>query len=204
VDQTAAEGTNTFGRENSIYPVLDTYEEGAIIEMKVVISTFHWGHLEYFICDTADLEDGEDGVVTQECFNKHPLSRAADDGAASPIDPMHPGRYFLDPPCRATETDQTKTDGATAGYLVTGRYQLPVGLSCTRCVVQMIYYTGNSCRHPGYEEFSPTSIPTGCAPLVSDWIHLDPPPCGEGFPYPEEFWNCADIAITAGMSHSPC
>lgn len=40
--QTAAEGTNTFGRESSIYPVLDTYEEGAVIEMKVVISTFHW------------------------------------------------------------------------------------------------------------------------------------------------------------------
>ena len=40
--QTAAEGTNTFGRENSSYPVLGTYEEGAIIEMKVVVSTFHW------------------------------------------------------------------------------------------------------------------------------------------------------------------
>ena len=58
--------------------------------------------------------------------------------------------------------------------------------------------TGNACRQPGYEEFMPTSVPEGCAPLVSDWVHLDPPPCGEGFPYPEEFWNCADIAITAG------
>lgn len=58
--------------------------------------------------------------------------------------------------------------------------------------------TGNACRHPGYEEFSPDSIPGECAPLVSDWVHLDPPPCGEGFPYPEEFWNCADISITAG------
>lgn len=56
--------------------------------------------------------------------------------------------------------------------------------------------TGNACRHPGYEEFRPDSLPDGCAPTFSDWIHLDPPPCGVGAPYPEEFWNCADIAIT--------
>eukprot|EP00904_Undaria_pinnatifida_P014036 jgi/Undpi1/9763/HiC_scaffold_27.g12219.m1 len=202
-EQTAAEGTNTFGKATSTYPVLGTFEEGSIIEMKVVVSTYHWGHLEYFICDSKDLEDGTDSAVTQECFNKHPLSRAADDADASPIDPNHPGRYFLDPPCRATETDQTKTDGANAGYVATGRFQLPDGLSCTHCTIQMIYYTGNACRHPGYEEFSPDSIPGECAPLVSDWVHLDPPPCGEGFPYPEEFWNCADISITAGTIDEP-
>lgn len=40
--QTAAEGTNTFGQANSVYPVLGTYEEGGVIEMKMIISTYHW------------------------------------------------------------------------------------------------------------------------------------------------------------------
>lgn len=40
--QTKAEGSNVFGRENSIYPVLQTYEEGSIIELKVAVSTYHW------------------------------------------------------------------------------------------------------------------------------------------------------------------
>lgn len=69
----------------------------------------------------------------------HPLTRAEDDGEASPIDPAHPGRYHLDPPCREKETDQTKVAGAVAGYVVTGRYQLPEGLTCERCIVQMVY-----------------------------------------------------------------
>ena len=58
---------------------------------------------------------------------------------ASPIDPDHPGRYYVDPPCRADETDQTKPDGAHDGYVVTGRYKLPEGLTCNRCIVQMVY-----------------------------------------------------------------
>lgn len=45
-EQTAAEGTNVFGQENSVYPVLETYQEGSVIEMKVVISTYHWVSLE--------------------------------------------------------------------------------------------------------------------------------------------------------------
>lgn len=97
------------------------------------------GHLEFFICNSDDLTDAEDSVVTQGCFNMHPLTRAKDDGNASPIDPNHPGRYYMDPPCRESETDQTKPDGAVAGYVVTGRYQLPEGLTCERCTVQMVY-----------------------------------------------------------------
>jgi len=79
---------------------------------------------------------------------------------------------------------------------VTSHYQLPDDITCERCILQMIYYTGNACHHPGYEEFSHSSWP-GCAPNKEDWITLDPPLCGDGDHYPEEFWNCADIAITS-------
>lgn len=97
------------------------------------------GHLEFFICNADDLPGGPDSPVTQSCFNKYPLDRAADDGDASPIDPNHPGRYYVDPPCRAAETDQTKPAGTGSGDVVTARYQLPAGLTCERCTIQMVY-----------------------------------------------------------------
>lgn len=68
----------------------------------------------------------------------------------------------------------------------------------TRPALLIISDTGNSCRHPGYAEFNPPSWPRKCAPQKSNWITLDPPMCGLGDGYPEEFWNCADIRVTAG------
>lgn len=69
----------------------------------------------------------------------YPLTRVEDDSDASPIDNNHPGRYYVDPPCRESETDQTKPEGSASGYVVTGRYQLPEGLTCERCIVQMVH-----------------------------------------------------------------
>ena len=95
------------------------------------------GHCEFFICDSADLYDPE-GVATQECFNKHPLTRAPDDGSASPIDPNYPGRYYVDPECRVDETEQSKADDAPEGQNIKMRYVLP-DIECEHCVLQMVY-----------------------------------------------------------------
>lgn len=40
--QTAAEGSNLYGMDNSNYPVLETYDEGGVFEVKIVLSTWHW------------------------------------------------------------------------------------------------------------------------------------------------------------------
>eukprot|EP00903_Cladosiphon_okamuranus_P005577 g5551.t1 len=202
-EQTAAEGENKYGKDNSYYPVLETYDEGGILEVKIVVSAHHWGHVEMFLCDANDLPDGPDGTVIQSCFNKYPLNRAEDDEINQPIDSNHPGRMILDPMCRAGETDQTLIEGAYPGDVATGRYQLPPGLTCERCVVQMVYYTGNSCKHQGYAEFNPDSWGSSCAPNKSDWINEDVGFCGEGDNYPEEFWNCADISISSGGEAVP-
>lgn len=61
--------------------------------------------------------------------------------------------------------------------------------------------TGHKCQHIGYEEFEPSSWPSDCAPNKEDWIRLNGKLCGEEDAYPQEFWNCADIAITAGATH---
>ena len=95
------------------------------------------GHCEFFICDSADLYD-PGGVATQECFNKHPLTRAPDDVFASPIDPNYPGRYYVDPVCRVVETEQSKADDAPYGQNTKSRYVLP-DIECDHCVPQMVY-----------------------------------------------------------------
>ena len=96
--------------------------------------------MEVFICDAADLPGGPEGTVIQSCFNKYPLDRAPDDeNEGGPIDPENPGRFFLDPPCRAEETDQEMVPGATTGAVATARYLLPKDLTCKHCTVQMVY-----------------------------------------------------------------
>ena len=92
-----------------------------------------------FLCNADDLPDGPDSTVTQSCFNKYPLDRAEDDEFNGPVDPNNRGRFILDPPCRAQETDQELVPGAFPGDVATARFQLPKGVTCNRCVVQMVY-----------------------------------------------------------------
>lgn len=40
--KTASEGSNLYGLDNSNYPVLETLKEGEVMEIKVVVSTYHW------------------------------------------------------------------------------------------------------------------------------------------------------------------
>lgn len=78
--------------------------------------------------------------MDQECFNKHPLTRAFNAGDASTIDPDYPGRYYLDPPCRVDEVEQHVSsnfdDDDYETYTVKMRYMLP-DIECEHCVLQM-------------------------------------------------------------------
>ena len=90
------------------------------------------------MCDTKDLDD-PDGVVTQECLNKYPLTRVYNANDASTIDPNYPGRYYTDPPCRKDEVEQNVSDNIPANpYNVKMRYRLP-DIECDHCVLQMHY-----------------------------------------------------------------
>lgn len=94
--------------------------------------------MEFFLCDVQDLED-PDGVVTQECLNKHPLDRAPDAGDGSPIDLAYLGRYYMDPPCRKDEVEQdVSSNFHDSTYTVRMRYLLP-DIECEHCVMQMHY-----------------------------------------------------------------
>ncbi|CAM9912712.1 unnamed protein product, partial [Laminaria digitata] len=197
--QHSAEDSNMYSTANSNWEVLGSFESGQVIEMDLILhpsarNASTQGHCEFSICNTADLDD-PNGVTTQECFNMHPLTRASDDSSASPIDPNYSGRYYVDPECRASETEQSKPNAAPDGYNIKMRYVLP-DVECEHCVLQMVYFTGNSCMHIGYHEFEPASWPSRCAPKKADWIELDLSICGENGAYPEEFRACSDISIT--------
>ncbi|CAM9420102.1 unnamed protein product [Ectocarpus sp. 6 AP-2014] len=199
-DQGGQDGENTYSTPNKDWPVLQEFKQGQSMEIKAVMKAWHYGHLEFFICDTQDLDDPDD-VATQECFNKYPLTRSEGDGVNSPIDPNYPGRYYADPPCRENETEQDYDWRAGGGYVMTMNYDLPENLVCEHCVLQMWYYTGHKCYHPGYEEFNPASWGSECAPNKSDWIDLSIDYCGDNeWNLAEEFWACSDIAITADGS----
>lgn len=52
--QTQDEGSNKYSRANGIYPVLDSYKEGQVIEMKVAMSVYHWVRLMYDLVGSVD------------------------------------------------------------------------------------------------------------------------------------------------------
>jgi hypothetical protein len=69
-----------------------------------------------------------------------------------------------------------------AGGAFKMRFKLPAGVTCDRCVLQWYWLTGNSCVPPGDPRGDKVQMGT----------------CGKSPTPPEEFWNCADIAIGGG------
>ena len=56
----------------------------------------------------------------------------------------------------------------------------------------------NSCGHPVYDEFNPSSRESKCPPNSADWMNVGVGMFQHGGTYPEEVWNCIDIGITSG------
>ncbi|CAM9825507.1 unnamed protein product [Pylaiella littoralis] len=196
-EQHKSAGSNRYRTASSEWDLVGSYQSGQVLEMDIVMNTFHRGHLEFLVCNA----DGDpDAIPTQECFNQYPLDRAPGDDSNSPIDPNFPGRYYCDPTCRGKtgEVDQTKPTHATGGENMRMRYMLP-NIECDHLVVGC-WYTGNTCKHIGYDEFSPPSWPSSCAPKKENWIDTDRERCRQGGYYPEEFWACSDFSIKHGAS----
>jgi len=194
-----------YANQPAVQVVQGTYEAGGGIEIWLEISANHLGMHEFYLCDdpAAMERSPADG---QACLNKHRLTRAAPGPDDTPIDPTHPTRWFQPdvkfgdgedgaPSTSAWRdgTNPARATGRLAGIttqLFKTKWWLPEGVKCEHCVLQWYWQTANSCNPTGLVAFLQAigkadwinSSGMGVCGSTSDW-------------YPEEFWNCADIAV---------
>jgi len=159
--------------------IAGTYEQGGLINITTVVTTYHKGRFGYRICKIdGNSVASETAQLTEECFNNNVLVQADVPGAQAPGD-------------RWQHLGATHAEGYQGTFEAV--YQLPKNLVCdgvhSRCVLQWYYLTGNSCNPPNEpEQYAADYLPT-CGAAQST--------------YPEEFWNCADIAINSASGSSP-
>merc|ERR1712012_460581 len=130
-----------------------TYAMGQTIDVDIDISANHWGYFVLNICPV----DGKNKDPTQECFDKHPLMLTE-----------NPSSYKFNVPLDSPKITRFQ-------YQV----NLPYGLTCSQCVIQWTYYTGNTwgvCKN-GTEGMG----------------------CGDQ----ETFRNCADVQINSVVGSYP-
>merc|ERR1712226_801907 len=97
------------------------------------------------------------------------------------------------------------------------KYKIPEDLACTHCTLQWYWSTGNSCLYDadylgtdGYFQRNAAAFQAlgwnpadWCPWCVTSWATCDNSCCKTGGSFGEEFWNCADIAVTASGSPAP-
>jgi hypothetical protein len=175
-----------------------TYTAGSTVEFRVGVSTHHWGHYEFRLCDhklDKSMPSKQDG---QNCLNDHVLHRAPRSAACGSEtlgdcqynNPNHPGRWYLPPPGSSQEKDERGNEVHIMKYVI------PADLMCEECTLQWYYATGNTCAYDeDYLTFDPG---------FKYWLHYKAAwttkenavcgPDGNG-DFGEEFWNCADINV---------
>ena len=76
------------------YEILNSFIQGEEITIEVILTAHHMGHFEFYICNTDDLSNLENGI-TQECLYRHRLLRVFDETSISPVDKNYPYRYYM-------------------------------------------------------------------------------------------------------------
>merc|ERR1712232_166472 len=163
----------------------------------------------------------------QNCLNKWVLERAPLDSSCGngnskadcqPIDEKHPGRWYIPPPNQGTMVagasfnDEGVPSAVTEYHVM--KYKIPEELACTHCTLQWYWSTGNSCLYDadylgadGYFQRNAATFQSlgwkpeeWCPFCVAEWATCDNSCCKTGGSFGEEFWNCADIAVTSSGS----
>lgn len=182
-----------------------TYTAGSTVTFRVGVSTNHWGHYEFRLCDRKldkSLSSKQDG---QDCLNEHILHRAPRSascgsetfGDCQYNNPKYPGRWYLPSPGSSQEKDERGNE------IHTMKYVIPSGVSCEECTLQWYYATGNTCAYdedyltfdPGFKFWNH---------YKASWTTKDNAVCGPSGNgnFGEEFWNCADVKVV-GTFNSP-
>ncbi|XP_076466483.1 uncharacterized protein LOC143297847 [Babylonia areolata] len=135
--------------------IVRTYRQGQVIPVDVKITANHLGYFVFKLCPNNNVKK----AVTHDCLDQHVLSFVGPSGEDLGQ------KFYID----------SKVDTKHV------RLQLPSDVTCTQCVLQWTYNTGNS--------WGCDSGPSGR--------------CCIGCGHQENFVNCADIAITSGSEPKP-
>lgn len=191
--------------------IVETYEEGQVVNLEAEIDTNHNGYFEFHLCD---LDSCGSDDLDQKCFdtnNCHKLERVPHKDCENPnvdtayecgpIDKNYPTRWYL--PCRKTGHVGVHIVGGKSGTM---QYKLPKGVSCKHCVIQWYWQTANSCNPPGtVEYFSGNNMPFGTScPGDGGASGAHNPQlrsCGVGAG--EQFWSCADVMVMPATGGRP-
>jgi endoglucanase len=194
-----------------------TYVAGSIVEFKVGVSTHHWGHYEFRICDRALDNTIESAEAGQNCLNSWLLERAPRsescrdnfEGDCQQNNPQHPERWYLPPPGTATQVagenwnDEWARPMDPNNEVHSMRFVIPKDLRCEHCTLQWYYATGNTCAYDAdYFDFDPGF--KFWLHYRESWAKCDNSCCGPEGPglWAEEFWNCADVQVVAEAEHT--
>jgi len=185
-------GTRDYTRYKS--DIVDTFDQGSVIDVKSVITAHHRGHVEMWLCPLA--------VPTPECFQANPLEFVEDLIYGAPKDDQFWNRGYL-PPSDGTTTEYSTTaipsyaDGSTSipsglpnGLVLHHRFKLPDNVAGQRVTLLWNYITANSYNPVGYYDYT--------FPNSAWWYSaLAPTPCPlpDTTSVPEQFWNCMDVTI---------
>lgn len=158
-----------------------TLDADGSFPVRFAITTNHWGIIKYRIfANSVDLESAR-GVLLQR----------ADGNGAGVFPPQSDGSDGNGMKALGQATSADWLGGW--GQLYESRFLWPEGFSCAPvCVIQMEWTTGHSCTPPGVPDSSAKFY--GGQPAV---------PCTTpGNPFPEQFWNCADVVASGGKTRT--
>ena len=157
---------------NRVGDVQETYVAGEVAELKVVITAHHVGYFEIELCADA-------GSLSEECFMEHRLLREGctcscpDDDSTNSCSACDECRRWWKPLLEG-ETGQVVAKGYP-GPLLAGQGNLVPYEFTLRYVI-------------------PAGVKTSRG--VLRWHYLTTNSCTSKTSAPEEFWNCADIAVS--------
>lgn len=202
-----ADGVNDHVRGGKYYfggKVTKTYPAGGVISVDAYVVTHHNGFMEARLCDVSRC----DGEISKSCFRKGackllhvaPVSSCETrrDRMCAPVDPKYPGRWHF--PCPS---------GGNKGNYGKGKilYRLPAGWSGKHFVLQFYHVAANACMPPGVTDYFKSDRGPqwgnckGQGEAVGGYRRW-PTLCG-GNRFAEEYYHCADIAITGGGGGAP-
>lgn len=182
-----------------------SYIAGSIIDIKLSMNENHNGYFEFHICNVEKCG----GEISEQCFYNgacRKLERAWNvlcdeqkNRLCGPIDRSNKGRWYV--PCAVNADKGARLDNY--GFRNEVRYKLPDGFTCAHCVLHFYYTSANNCNPPGVVQyFKGPDKPSwgtckGQAGAVGQLAESSD--CG-GRTFPEEYYSCSDIRITARNS----